>query len=161
MTTHVSTWRVDRRSLVLRALAIFLYCYGAILAPTLHQAFHHSDHIHLGDSIVYIADHDDHDDDHDHADHDHHHHHAGDHDHADDHDDDHDAPHHHDDHEHGLPSLWHFGAALGENANRVPAVTADRALVWIAGAPRAERPRTIPVRTARLRGPPSVSPACL
>lgn len=155
----VATVSLAKRTPVLRALAIFLYCYGVILAPTAHQAFHHPDHIHRGESIVRIPDHDEppHVDDH------HDDHHAAD-DHDDDHHDagDHDDPHHDgpppsSDHEQGAPSLWHFGAVLGDDGNRVPTVTAGPSLVWIPDAPPTERPRTVSVPTPRLRGPPSVS----
>jgi hypothetical protein len=149
-----------------RALAIFVYCYGAILAPTFHQAFHHPDHIHLGESIVELPhqdvehhagpaesehdrdhhDGDPHDDDHDRGDHDRH----------DRHDADRDSPQPRDD-EHGAQSLWHFGAALANDSDRVPSVTADLVLVPIGTTPRAERPRAARTRTPRLRGPPSVS----
>jgi len=37
-----------------QAGAILIYCYGAVIAPTLHHVFHHPDHIHVGDSIVYL-----------------------------------------------------------------------------------------------------------
>src|SRR5947209_1598209 len=72
----------------LRAAAILVYCFGAVIAPTLHQAFHHDDHIHVGNSIIFLPHH--HDDDHDDADHD-----DADHDDADHDDADHDADHHH------------------------------------------------------------------
>ena len=46
------------RSFPARAGTILVYCYGAVVAPTLHHAFHRPDHIHVGDSIVYRPEHD-------------------------------------------------------------------------------------------------------
>lgn len=126
------------RSASARVLAIFLYCSGAVFAPALHQAFHQPDHIHLGDSIVPDEDHHEHEAEEHHDDH-----------HREDHDD-HDEPRR----EHGASSLWHFGAALSDHLDRVPAIGATRAVVWTAEEVREDHPRAVRMRTPRLRGPP-------
>lgn len=41
------------RSAVVRVGTLFVYCSGAVIAPTIHHAFHRDNHVHVGDSIVY------------------------------------------------------------------------------------------------------------
>ena len=42
------------RSVALRVGTILVYCYGAVIAPSIHSTFHRDDHVHVGDSIVYL-----------------------------------------------------------------------------------------------------------
>ena len=147
---------VSLRSAFTGVVATLVYACGAIFAPTLHQAFHEPNHVHLAESIVELPHHAD---EHEHEyprEYEHEHEHPREYEHGHEHQREHEhrAPEQAPDAEHGASSVWHFGAALSDHLDRVPAVADVLSLVPAADAPRAGRPRAVAVEAPHLRGPP-------